>query len=197
LPTEEPESSLVVKAIQRDTEAFTELYRRYADRVYRYIVHKTGSTTESEDILSTVFLKAWRSIGRFRPKGDTSFAAWLFKLARNAVIDDFRRPREVLSLDLLGPQMLGEELSGNPETHLEWRMTVADLYRALETLTAEQREVVVLRVLEGLSARDVGTIMGKREGTVRGMQFRAIQALRRALDEAQGGRSNDGETPPL
>jgi RNA polymerase sigma-70 factor (ECF subfamily) len=177
----EPESALVARAIQRDAAAFTELYERYVERVYRYIRLKTGNSAEAEDLLSTVFLRAWWSIGRFHPKGETSFAAWVFRLAHNAVVDGFRRPRDTVSYELASEEVAAQALSSNPELHLQWRLTVEELHHALAALTEEQREVVLLRFVEGLSAREAGSIMCKHEGTIRGLQFRAIQALRKAL----------------
>jgi RNA polymerase sigma-70 factor (ECF subfamily) len=182
----------VARAIALNRSAFAELYERYVERVYRYILFRTGNPTDSEDILGNVFLKAWRNIGHFRLQGETSFSAWLFTLARNEVTDRHRRPRDLVSLDLAGDVMASAALSGNPEAVLEWRLTVEELCRALSLLTDEQREVVLLRFVEGLSAREVGAIMHKREGTVRGMQFRAIEALRRAITEKQEDHGHAG-----
>lgn len=175
------ESALVAKAIRRDPDAFGQLYALYFDRLYRYARLKLGNAVDAEDVTEAVFLSAWRTIDRFSPKGDTSFSAWLFRLAHNALVDRYRRGRDYVSLATV-EQMPANEVSGaNPEAVLEWRLTLAELHRALYALTEEQREVVLLRFVEGLSAREVGDIMGKQEGTVRGMQFRAIEALRRAL----------------
>ncbi len=182
---DDTESSLVARAIQGDQLAFTELYERYVERVYRYISLRTGNPIEAEDTVSNVFLKAWRSISRFKPQREASFAAWLFRLAHNEVVDSYRRPRDLVSLDFAGDLSIGESPIGNPERQIEWRLTMAELSGALGALTSEQREVILLRFVEDLSAREVGEIMGKREGTVRGMQFRAIEALRRALTEKE------------
>jgi RNA polymerase sigma-70 factor (ECF subfamily) len=174
--------------MQRDAAAFGELYNRYFDRVFRYVRLKTGNTVEAEDVVAAVFLNAWRMIDRFSPKHEASFAAWIFRLAHNALVDRYRRMREVASLDVAVDPVVGHELYVNPEAELEWRLTIAELHQALRSLTDEQREVVLLRFVEGLSAREVGKIMGKREGTIRGMQFRAIEALRRALSTSKGRR---------
>ena len=184
---EEQECALVTRATQRDTDAFSQLYRLYFDRIYRYARLKLASDADAEDLASAVFFNAWRTIDRFAPRGDTSFAAWLFRLARNALIDRYRRERDTVSLDGDSPSFTPAEMLPGPDALLEKRLTLDELRDALQTLTEEQREVVLLRFVEGLSAREVGHIMGKQEGAVRGMQFRAIEALRRAL--AQGGGS--------
>jgi RNA polymerase sigma-70 factor (ECF subfamily) len=182
---DESEAVLVERAIERDTEAFSMLYSLYFDRVYRYARLRLRNPADAEDVTAAVFLSAWRAIDRFSPKHETSFAGWLFRLAHNTVVDRYRRLRETVSLD--GPEAsCAEDISfPSPEVELEWHLTLAELHTALQSLTDEQREVVLLRFVEGLSAREVGDIMGKHEGTVRGMQFRAIEALRRALSLAK------------
>jgi RNA polymerase sigma-70 factor (ECF subfamily) len=184
---EEQQTQLVTRARARDHEAFSELYTLYFDRIYRYVRLKMGSHTEAEDITSAVFLSAWRAIDQFAPQRESSFAAWLFRLAHNAVIDRYRRARDIISLDATDKRPSLHALQPGPEDQVERQIDIDELYIALQTLTAEQREVVLLRFVEGLSAREVGDIMGKQEGAVRGMQFRAIESLRRTL--ARGGEA--------
>lgn len=176
----ESESHLVARATQRDREAFSQLYNLYFNRIYRFVRLKVNNQADAEDLTSGVFLNAWRSIDHFSPKHDTSFVAWLFRLAHNALIDSYRRGYDVVSLDASQASRLNES-SPPPEDDLERRLTIMTLQQAFSVLTSEQREVVLLRFIGGLSAREVGDIMGKQEGTVRGMQFRALEALRRAL----------------
>lgn len=180
LSTDEPETRLVLRAINYDRDAFSELYDRYFTRIYRYVRLRVDNQADAEDLTETVFLNALRAIPRFRPKHEASFAAWLFKLAHSAVIDCRRRTHDAVSLDDTAPD-IPDESAHDAGAQLEWRLTVAELRRALLALTEEQRAVVLLRFVEGLSAREVGDIMGKHANTVRGMQFRAIESLRRVL----------------
>jgi RNA polymerase sigma-70 factor, ECF subfamily len=191
VPEDEPEASLVVRATQRDTVAFERLYSLYFDRVYRYVRLRLDNPADAEDVTATVFYRAWSQIDRFSPKHDASFAVWLYRLARNLIVDTYRRARVVLPLDRAIEHDAGGEPTGDAENEVEWRLTIAELRVALLALTDEQREVVVLRFVEGLSARAVGEIMGKQEGTVRGLQYRAIEALRRVL-AGKGERVRDG-----
>ena len=170
-----------MRASARDQEAFSELYTLYFDRIYRYVRLKIGSPTEAEDITSAVFFNAWRTIDHFAPQRESSFAAWLFRLAHNAVVDRYRRARDIISLDSTDKRPILHAIQPGPEAQVERQFDIDELYAALQSLTSEQREVVLLRFVEGLSAREVGDIMGKHEGAVRGMQFRAIESLRRAL----------------
>lgn len=183
---DESEPLLVARATQRDREAFAQLYNLHFDRIYRFVRLKVNNQADAEDLTSRVFLNAWRSIDRFSPKHDSSFVAWLFRLAHNALIDSYRRGYEIVSLDASAAFQL-DESSPPPEDDLEWRLTIMTLQQALNALTSDQREVVLLRFIGGLSAREVGDIMGKQEGTVRGIQFRALEALRRALRYAREG----------
>lgn len=189
---DEAEPSLVARAVRRDPDAFGQLYNLYFERVYRYARLKLGNPVEAEDVTAAVFLSAWRAIDQFRPKHDASFAGWLFRLAHNALVDRYRRMKPMVSLDAGLDEALAEQEVTSPEAALEWQLTLAELHQALQQLTEEQREVVLLRFVEGLSAREVGDIMGKHEGTVRGMQFRAIEALRRALAYVQGRQPHNG-----
>ncbi|MGH2505754.1 MAG: sigma-70 family RNA polymerase sigma factor [Ktedonobacterales bacterium] len=180
---EEQESALVTRATQRDHDAFTQLYQMYFDRIYRYIRLRLGNAVDAEDTTSAVFCNAWRTIHSFSPQRESSFAAWLFRLAHNAVVDRFRSMRDIISLDATGERLAIRAIHPGPEAQIERKLTIHELSTALESLTEEQREVVLLRFVEGLSAREVGDIMGKQEGAVRGMQFRAIESLRRVMTQ--------------
>ncbi len=180
---EEQESALVTRATQRDHDAFSQLYQLYFDRIYRYVRLKLGNAIDAEDITAAVFFNAWRTIHNFSPQRESSFAAWLFRLAHNAVVDRFRSMRDIVSLDATDPRAIIHSVQPGPEAQIERKLTIHELSAALRLLTEEQREVVLLRFVEGLSAREVGDIMGKQEGAVRGMQFRAIEALRRAMTQ--------------
>lgn len=187
---DQTESALIARAMKRDVDAFAELYNLYFDRIYRYARLKLGNAFDAEDLAAAVFLSAWKSVDSFAPRGDTSFRAWLFRLAHNALVDRYRHANEHVSLDQTSDWAC-ESSEFTPEARLEWRLTLDELHVALQSLTEEQREVVLLRFVEGLSAREVGGIMGKQEGAVRGMQFRAIEALRRALVAQQQELTRD------
>lgn len=187
---DESDTFLVKRAIRGDREAFSQLYFRYADQIYRFARFRLQNRDDAEDLTSGVFLNAWGSIKRFSPKHDSSFGAWLFKIARHAVTDTYRRARDVVSLDAM-ESIPVDEATASLEDVLEARLTLLTLYQALNMLTSEQRDVVILRFFVGLSAREVGDILGKQENAVRGMQFRALEAMRRALERAREGDTLD------
>jgi RNA polymerase sigma-70 factor (ECF subfamily) len=174
-------ASLIARAAQRDPAAFGTLYEMYFPRIYRYVLLKVGNAADAEDVTASVFLSAWRAVDRFVPQAETSFLGWLLRQAHNATVDRLRRYRATWDLQAVDESVMPVDWRFDPEQALDWQLTIDELRTAMGLLTEEQREVVLLRFVEGLSAREVGEIMGKQESTVRGLQFRALDALRRLL----------------
>ena len=171
------DAALAHRAKAGDAQAFGALYDRYFERVYRYVYYRVREDAEAEDVTSEVFFRALRAMPRYEPR--QPFLAWLYRIARNAVIDRARATRPRLSFeDALAHPDAGDHIV-DPDAELLATDRRARLRTALAKLTREQQEVVVLRFVEGLSADEVGKIMGKRAGTVRGLQFRALQALKK------------------
>ncbi|TMD58407.1 MAG: RNA polymerase sigma factor [Chloroflexi bacterium] len=176
-PTED--AALAQRARDGDPQAFAALYDRYFELVYRYVYYRVREVEEAEDVTSEVFFRALRAMPRYEPR--QPFLAWLYRIARNAVIDRARAARPRVSFeDALAHPDAGDHVV-DPDARILATDRRARLKTALGTLTAEQQEVVILRFVEGLSAEEVGKIMGKRPGTVRGLQFRALQALKKTI----------------
>jgi RNA polymerase sigma-70 factor (ECF subfamily) len=173
---EGPVRELVDRSVQGDAEAFGHIYDQFCDALYRYFVHHLGNAADAEDLVSRTFLRAWRAIGSFRWRGKP-FEAWLFTLARNQLQDFYReRKRAHDPLD----ESRADSNPG-PESQAIAVAEATATRSALAKLTEEQRDVLVLRFYLDLDTKQIATIMGKREGTVRGLQMRALQALRRHL----------------
>jgi len=168
---------LVDQARTGDTEAFGRLFDHYHQPVRRYIASRVNRPTDAEDLTQMVFVKALEALPRYESRG-APFGGWLFRLARNTVIDYVRTHREHADLEALAERP-GTDPS--PESVAEARDQIAAVGKALAALTDEQRDAISLRFFAGLSAREAAEAMGKQEGTVRGLQFRAIAALRRRL----------------
>ncbi|MBS1251751.1 MAG: ECF RNA polymerase sigma factor SigW [Anaerolineales bacterium] len=177
----EREKELALRASEHDPEAFAELYDLYVDKIYNYVYHKVGNTTEAEDLTAQVFTKAWGAIGGYEWQG-YSFSPWLFRIAHNLVVDYHRARRPTVVLDVLEtrPDLVGSEES-RPEQILQSMMTMERVREAIGELTEEQQTVIVLRFIEGYSTADIARIMGKRRGAIRGLQFRGLKALRKIL----------------
>ena len=174
--------ALVDRAVARDQAAFAELYDLYLDRVYRYVYYRLPNRTDAEDVTEQVFLQAWAAIDRFRWRGKP-FVAWLYTVAHNLVVDAHRRAVPSHSLDD-GDRRIELENTNSAESVAQW--IDADLLAsAIKRLTPEQQQVITLKFFDGFDTARIADIMDKREGTIRALQFRALQSLRREL-ERQG-----------
>jgi RNA polymerase sigma-70 factor (ECF subfamily) len=168
---------LVEQARSGDAEAYGLIFDHYHEPIYRYIASRVHRPTDAEDLAQTVFVKALEALPRYESRG-IPFGGWLFRLARNAVIDFVRTRHDHLELDVLQERSADQAL---PDEILLARQQIDAVGIALTALTDEQRDAIALRFFAGLSAREAAVAMGKQEGTVRGLQFRAIAALRRQL----------------
>ena len=168
---------LVAAAKQGDAMAFGRIFDLYHGPVHRYIAARAHNPADAEDLTQVVFLKALEALPRYEPRG-IPFGGWLFRLARNATIDHARTHRDHADLTAVVERPGTEPEPGAQAAAGE---EVEAVGQALAALTDEQREAISLRFFAGLSAREAALAMGKQEGTVRGLQFRAIAALRRNL----------------
>ncbi len=168
---------LVDDARSGDPRAFGRLFDHYHGPVYRYIVSRVHRPSDAEDLTQLVFMKVLEALPRYESRG-IPFGGWLFRLARNAVIDHVRTHRDHADLELA---VLRPGTDAGPEEIVAVRQAFDEVAAALEALTDEQREAIALRFFAGLTAREAAEVMGKQEGTVRGLQFRAIAAMRRSL----------------
>jgi len=168
---------LVSEAQHGDVWAFGMLFDHYHGPIYRFIASRVHRPSDVEDLTQHVFVKALEALPRYEARG-IPFGGWLFRLARNAVIDHFRTRHDHAELDAVIEWTHGD---AGPDEIAVVRQELDAVGSALAGLTDEQREAIALRFFAGLSAREAAAAMGKQEGTVRGLQFRAIAALRREL----------------
>ncbi|MBI4180860.1 MAG: sigma-70 family RNA polymerase sigma factor [Chloroflexi bacterium] len=171
------EENLVGRARQGDQKAFAQLYEEHFNKIYRYVVVRIGDKTEAEDMTQQVFLNALQSIASFKWQG-TPFAAWLFRIAHNQVVDYFRKNQKQ-PVALFDESLV--ESDSNPQRMAENSLDIEQLLSATERLTAAQREVISLRFAGGLAIAEVAKIMGKSQGAVKALQHSAIIALRKTL----------------
>lgn len=168
------EAELIEKAVSGDPNAFASLYDAYVEEVYRFILHRVGNQQTAEDLTSQVFLKAWDNLGRYKMRG-SPFGAWLFKIARNIVIDHYRTQKETLPLE--AEALSKPDPGANVAKEVEQRLQSEWLREVLLRLTEDQREVLTLKFVNGLKTAEVAKVMGKRQGAIRALQMRALQAL--------------------
>lgn len=171
------ERELVAKAIHRDQEAFAQLYDRFVDKIYRYVFYRIGNRSDAEDLTAQVFVKAWEAIGKYKWT-DRPFAAWLYRIAHNLMVDGYRAYHPAAPLEEI---TMVEDPEADVEDQVDTVLTGEMLKRGLTRLTRDQQQVIVLRFMEGYSTSQVAEIMGKQEGAVRTLQHRALVGLRVAL----------------
>jgi len=191
-PTDlDEEAGLVARAVKRDAAAFGLLYESHLDRIFRYVYYRVGTSGEAEDLTEVVFLKAWEAIDRYQPRG-VPFVAWLYRLAHNLVVDSYRARRVTVPLDDLTE---AEEPGANVIDAVEQQLDAEEVRVALRTLSQEHQQLIVLRFVEGLSHAEVALITGKSEGAMRVVQYRALQALAKAL-QGDGERTKSARRRP-
>jgi RNA polymerase sigma-70 factor (ECF subfamily) len=166
-------SRAVARAKEGDREAVRFLYLQYADNVYGYVRSIVRDDYEAEDVTQQVFTKLIVVIGKYEQRS-VPFSAWILRLAHNAAIDHMRKRRAIPAAEVYGADERLPE--GNEDRSRELRLALADL-------PDEQRDVIVLRHLVGLSPTEIAGRMGKTEPSVHGLHHRGRAALRTALVE--------------
>jgi RNA polymerase sigma-70 factor, ECF subfamily len=175
--TERLVHAAAVRAKDGDSDALRFLYLRYADNVYGYICSIVRDEHEAEDVTQHVFAKLTTALRRYEPRV-VPFSAWILRVAHNAAIDHVRTRRPV-PCEEVRPRDVADDATG--------RKRFADLRLALAALPAEQRDVIMLRFLVGLSPSEVAERLGRSEDAVHGLQHRGRRRLRREMQRIQGG----------
>ena len=180
LAADAPLDELARAASAGDVEAIGRLYDQLVGPIYRYIAVRVRRREDAEDLTHLVFERIVTALPRYRHDGKP-FSAWAFRIARNAVIDHLRRTRHTEPLDVIPER----DDTGGPDAVSLREEEIRELRAAILRLTPDQREALILRYAGGLSADEAAQVMGRRAGTIRGLTFRAIEALRRQLGGAQ------------
>jgi RNA polymerase sigma-70 factor (ECF subfamily) len=172
-------TGLVEKAAAGDFEAFGELYNIYLDRIYRYVLYQVKDKMTAEDLIEEIFVKAWKAIGSYRGKG-RAFSPWLYRIAHNYLVDYFRKSQKRRSLEIEREVFIASD-----ERELEKGVVRQELLEAVSCLRDNQRQVIILKFIEGLDNREIGQIMGKSQGAIRILQMRALATLRKRLSSEE------------
>jgi RNA polymerase sigma-70 factor, ECF subfamily len=177
--------ALVERAQAGEAEAFGLIYDRYVDTVFRFVYFRVGNRQLAEDLTSDTFLRALKRIGSFTWQG-RDLGAWLVTIARNLVADHFKSGRyrlEVTTGDVLDADREDRGPEGSPEAAVVEHITNVALLSAVKQLNPEQQECIVLRFLQGFSVAETARAMGKNEGAIKALQYRAVRALARLLPD--------------
>jgi RNA polymerase sigma-70 factor (ECF subfamily) len=175
------DNQLIIYAKEGEAEAFGELYERHVNAVYRFLYARLDNSMDAEDFTEEVFLRAWNSLAGYRERG-VPFLAFLLIIARNVLIDHYRRngrsPQQLTIDDI-------QLRDSNPEPSEVTAMNLKhqEIRQALRQLRDDYQEVLVLRFLNDLSPNETAKVMKRSTGAVRVLQHRAIVALRKTMEE--------------
>lgn len=177
---EETEREMINKA-QENPRSFAPLYDHYFPKIFNYIYQRVQNAQLTEDLVAETFYKALANINKFKWQGKGySFAGWLYTIARNQVIDQFRRQEPKLmeegSRDLVAPE------ADNPENKVLREITREELLKIVHTLTPDQQDALLLRFQEGLKIKEIAVVLSKNEGAVKALLFRGLKNLRKKLE---------------
>jgi RNA polymerase sigma-70 factor (ECF subfamily) len=168
---------LVEMAQAGDSEAFGEIYEIFLQPLYRYVFYRVPEE-EAEDLLENIFLKVWQNLKKYRCR-DNNFNAWIFRVAHNMIADFYRGRKETtLELDV---NLADEDRIHSPLRFTQNKLHSEYLKKALANLSENYRQIVVLKFINELSNPEIAEVLGKSEGALRILQFRALKALREEL----------------
>jgi len=175
------EEEVLARVMVFDEAALGEIYDRYEERIFAYIYRRIGDPNLAEDLTAQVFLKMLEAI-RKGNAWHSSFSGWLYRIAHNLVIDQYRRRGRATHVSIDDAPTLSTAPADEPAKAAERRLDAENLRKAINRLTDEQASVVSLRFLGGYSIAEVAAMLDKTEGAVKALQYRAVSNLRRLLE---------------
>lgn len=171
------DAQLIKKVKKGDAEAFGVLYEQYVDLIFWYIYSHLENRLDAEDLTEEIFLRAWRALPKYNDRG-LPFSAFLFRIARNTLIDHYRQSRPVQSID----DMELMTYSPGPEEAVENSIENSDLRKTIAALKEDYRNVLIFRFFSGYTPEETARVMQRSVGAVRVLQHRALSALKDLLE---------------
>ena len=182
MPGRQNDDEQLIKQVKNgDAEAFGVLYEQYADVVFRYVYSHLDNRSDAEDLTEEIFLRAWRALPKYDERG-LPFTAFLFRVARNSLIDFYRQHKTVQSIDDI--EIQSHEVG--PEETVESKIENNHLKKTISGLREDYRNVLIFRFLSGLSPEETAQVMQRSVGAVRVLQHRALSALKDLLERGSG-----------
>ena len=172
------EDSLLHQAVRRDKTAFSTLYDLHIDRVYKFVFYWLPSQADAEDITQEVFVRAWRSIDKYKVSG-APFIAWLITIARNLVNSHYRSAKRLVPLDDMDPAG-----NSNPQSEAELNFTRDYVRDAIMKLKGDKQAVIQLRFISEMSYEETAKALHKTEGAIRVLQYRALKELKDIMEKS-------------
>jgi RNA polymerase sigma-70 factor (ECF subfamily) len=174
---------LYLRLKDKDKKAFVKAYDIYVDDIYRFIYFKVSQKEEAEDITSQVFLKVWNFIQDSKLGEYNSLKPLLYQVARNAVIDYYRKKQNDISLDAGAKNFDIVDEKQNPAKAMNIDLDMGLVTEALNKLKDEYKEVLVLKYLNELETKEIAKILNKSRANVRVLIYRATSALKKVLED--------------
>lgn len=178
--------ALIQRAQQHaDPAAFDGLYLLYVDRIYRYLTARLGNADAAEEVTAQVFLRLIEKIHQYQiaPKDNAAiFTAWFYRLTHNKMIDVLRRQKQRRHVPIAVAELIpsGQSMSKVVEDRIDFEQVL----NKLQLLNEQQRQVILLRFVEGFSIAETAQIMDKSEGAIKALQHRSLESLRRHLADS-------------
>lgn len=173
------ENKIIKDAIRGEASAFGLLYEHYQPKIFRFIYLKVSHREEAEDLTHQVFLKAWVNLKTYSSRG-FPFGSFLYRIARNLVIDHYRTRKEFQSLESVTEDVVFA--SSTSLTALETKMALENVHAVLSKLKPEYQEIIIMRYLEDMTNSEIARALDKSEGAVKLLHHRAIKTLRSILE---------------
>jgi RNA polymerase sigma-70 factor, ECF subfamily len=173
------DAELVDLAKGGDAEAFGELYERYAPKIFRFVYASLNNRWDAEDVTEEVFIRAWRSLDSYNKTG-VPFSAFIYRIARNIMIDEYRGQKGVQP-EVSIEEHIGLDDGHDPTNRIEQNLENIQLLHAVQQLRKEYQEIIILRFMSELSAEEIAEITGQSIGSIRVLQHRALNALKKLL----------------
>lgn len=176
----EGEQNLVEAARKGDPEAFGALYDHYLPKIYRFVLIKVSHKEQAEDLTHQTFLKAWEKVDTYKHQG-YSFGSWLYQIARNNVIDHYRKGGDQVDIEDVSPEDLGitDSLVAEVEIKIKWD----EILGAIKGLSDVEQDVLMMRFIEDMPHKEVAEAVDKSESAVKVIQHRALKKLKKTLSK--------------
>ena len=168
------EATLVARAKRGDEAAISQLYRQYAPGIYGYVASRVSDPALADDLTSEVFLRALEGLDRFEYRG-IAISAWLYRIAHDRIADHFRRQAQRPTIPLQDDLLPAHN---GIDQEVDERLQVSQVAEAIEQLTAEQHQVILLRFVAGLKLKEIAYVMDKSTDAIKMLQLRALTRLR-------------------
>lgn len=170
------ELQIIQECQSGNLDRFAEIYDLYIKKIYSFIYYRTGHKETAEDITSLVFMKSMDKIGSFN-SGQGNFSSWLYRIAKNSVIDHYRTKKDTANID----DILDLGQSDNFNNKLDTSLKLEEVKKYLQKFSKEQREIIIMRVWDELSYKEIAEITGKSEGAIKMIVSRIMGSIRKEL----------------